>query len=53
MTQLQIMFGTDNPYGGQDAVKENLNRLMSFQLSQTELDAIGRSTAAKLLPKYA
>ena len=28
----QIMFGTDNPYGGQDAVKENLNRLMSFQV---------------------
>jgi predicted TIM-barrel fold metal-dependent hydrolase len=49
----QIMFGTDNPYGGQDAVKENLSRLMSFQLSQTELDAIGRGTAAKLLPKYA
>jgi hypothetical protein len=47
------MFGTDNPYGGQDAVKENLNRLMSFQLSQAELDAIGRATAAKLLPKYA
>ncbi len=48
-----IMFGTDNPYGGQDAVKENLNRLMSFQLSQAEMDAIGRGTAAKLLPKYA
>jgi predicted TIM-barrel fold metal-dependent hydrolase len=49
----QIMFGTDNPYGGQDAVKENLNRLMSFQLTQGELDTIGRGTAAKLLPKYA
>ena len=48
----QIMFGTDsNPYGGQDAVKENLNRLLSFQLSQAELEAIGRGTAAKLLPK--
>jgi 6-methylsalicylate decarboxylase len=49
----QIMFGTDNPYGGSDAVRENLNRLMSFKLSQAELDAIGRGTAAKLLPKFA
>jgi hypothetical protein len=49
----QIMFGTDNPYGGSDAVRENLNRLMGFQLTQDELDAIGRGTALKLLPKFA
>ena len=49
----QIMFGTDNPYGGQDAVKENLNRLMSFQLNQAELEMIGRGTATRLLPKFA
>jgi len=47
----QIMFGTDNPYGGQNAIKENLDRLMSFKLGQAELDAIGRGTAEKLFPK--
>jgi predicted TIM-barrel fold metal-dependent hydrolase len=49
----QVMFGTDNPYGGADAVRENLNRLMSFKLTQAELDAIARGTAEKLLPKFA
>jgi predicted TIM-barrel fold metal-dependent hydrolase len=53
MLNTQVMFGTDNPYGGEDAVGANLTRLMSFKLSQTELDAIGRNNATKLFPTFA
>ena len=49
----QVMFGTDHPYGGQNALSANLDRLLSFKLSQAELDAIGRGNAAKLFPKFA
>jgi 6-methylsalicylate decarboxylase len=48
----QIMFGTDHPYGGENAIAGNLRRLMSFQLNQAELDAIGRENAVRLFPKY-
>src|SRR5262245_34060858 len=53
MLNTQVMFGTDNPYGGEDAVGTNLTRLMSFKLSQAELDAIGRNNATKLFPTLA
>jgi predicted TIM-barrel fold metal-dependent hydrolase len=53
MLNTQVMFGTDNPYGGEDAVGANLTRLMSFKLSQAELDSIGRSNATKLFPSFA
>jgi predicted TIM-barrel fold metal-dependent hydrolase len=48
----RVMFGTDHPYGGQNAIAGNLQRLVSFKLSQAELDAIGRETALKLFPKF-
>lgn len=48
-----VMFGTDNPYGRENAIKENLDRLMSFKLSQEELEGIARGTAAKLFPRFA
>ena len=50
MMNTQVMFGTDNPYGGEDAVGANLTRLMSFKLSQAEVEAIGRTNAMKLFP---
>jgi len=52
MLQTQIMFGTDHPYGRENAIAENLQRLMSFKLSQAELDAIGRENALRLFPKF-
>jgi predicted TIM-barrel fold metal-dependent hydrolase len=48
----RVMFGTDNPYGGQNAVAGNLQRLVGFKLTQIELDAIGRETAVRLFPKF-
>ena len=48
----RIMFGTDHPYGGQNAIAGNRRRLLSFKLSQAELDAIGRETAVRLFPKF-
>ena len=48
----RIMFGTDHPYGGQNAIASNRQRLLSFKLSQTELDAIGRETAVRVFPKF-
>jgi len=56
MLQTQVMFGTDHPYGagGNDnAIAGNLRRLMTFKLSQAELNAIGRENALRLFPKYA
>ena len=47
----RVMFGTDHPYGGQNAIAGNLQRLVGFKLNQTELDAIGRETALRLFPK--
>lgn len=52
MLRTQVMFGTDNPYGGQDAVATNVQRLMSFNLTHAELDAIGRGNAAQLFPRF-
>ncbi len=56
MLQTQVMFGTDHPYGVgavDNAIATNLRRLMSFKLSQPELNAIGRENAVRLFPKYA
>jgi hypothetical protein len=48
----RVMFGTDHPYGGRNAIAGNLQRLVGFKLTQAELDAIGRETALRLFPKF-